>query len=354
MAQHRLRVCVDYNDDGTPVVKQVSASSELALADRIVRAVLGSNRRDEFLSELKEDAPPFKEYTEEYFKTYKLPRIKPTTAAFYRQMLDGHFYDAWKDTPLNQITTKDVQDFLNDRKHLSAKYLKEMRIFLKSIFESARKDCIIASNPADDKRLIIPSNKKTERKALEIEEVKDIAGALCQLDERDRRFMALLLYTGMRRGEVLGLRWEDIDLEQNVIHVMRNVTYPYGKNEPNIGTPKTQSGERDIPIIPELIEHLKPLGTSGYVIGGDAPITLSVLRRLLERIKRTIETHSATPHVFRHSFATLLNDAGADMKTIQDIIGDADFQTTANRYVHSRVKNKHEALTSAGKILAAV
>ena len=164
--------------------------------------------------------------------------------------------------------------------------------------------------------------------------------------------MALLLFTGMRRGEVLGLRWTDIDFAGETICVLRNVTYPKGQNEPHIGTPKTEHGTREIPLIPMLTELLEPTGEMGFVIGGETPITLSVLRRMLERVERTIDLHGATPHVFRHSFATLLNDAGASIKTIQDVIGDADFSTTANRYVHSRAENRRKAVVNVAGILA--
>lgn len=58
----------------------------------------------------------------------------------------------------------------------------------------------------------------------------------------DQRYMALAIFTGMRRGEIIGLRWEDVDLSTNVLHVRRNVTYPKGDNRPCIGTPKTESG----------------------------------------------------------------------------------------------------------------
>ena len=82
------------------------------------------------------------------------------------------------------------------------------------------------------------------------------------------------------------------------------------------------------------------------------PLTLSIQRRMTERINRTINLHGATPHIFRHSYATLLNDAGATVKTIQAIIGHSDVQTTINRYVHSRDEKKQEAVRSVNEMLA--
>ena len=354
MARQRMRICVGYNDDGSPIIKHISAENELALGDKAVRAILGSERRDSFLitiPEAESDVPTFKEYAEYYFNTYKLPRIKPTTAGFYRSMLK-HFYPVWENTRIDKIATQDVQSFLNDRKDMAAKSLREMRTFLKAIFKSAMKDGHIETNPADDDRIIIPSRKKTKRNALEVEQVRDIISSLGKLKLQDRRYMALLLFTGMRRGEVLGLRWQDIDFEDSMISVEQNVTYPEGQNAPNIGSTKTEAGVRQIPLIPMLEELLQPVAAEGYVIGGKAPITLSVHSRMMDRIKKTIDMHGATPHVSRHSFATLLNDVGASIRTIQDVIGDADFSTTANRYVHSRAESKRKAVEDVARILA--
>jgi len=223
---------------------------------------------------------------------------------------------------------------------------------MKSIFESARRDGHIKENPATDKRIVIPSKKKTVRKALELDEMREILLSLSKLEEMDKRYMMLLLFTGMRRGEVLGLKWEDVDLKKNVFHIERSITYPKGKNGYEIGKPKTESGLRDVPISQELMNCLQPLGAHGYIIGGETPITLSIHRRMMERIRRTIDLHGASPHIFRHSYATLLNDAGASVKTIQAIIGHSDVQTTINRYVHSRDKKKQEAVRSVNEMLA--
>ena len=355
MATHRLRACIGYNDDGSPITTQVRAVSELELADKVVRAILRSERKEEFLRGLKletePEVPGFRDYAEEWYTTFKANRIKAATAYDYYLKL-RQLYAQWDNTPINQISTKDIQEFLNERKHLAEKSLQEMLITMKSIFESARRDGHIKENPATDKRIVIPSKKKTVRKALELDDMRDILLSLSKLNDMDKRYMMLLLFTGMRRGEVLGLKWEDVDLKKNVFHIQRSVTFPRGKNGWEIGTPKTESGIRDVPISPELMKVLQPIGAHGFILGGETPLTLSIHRRMMERIRRTIDLHGASPHIFRHSYATLLNDAGASVKTIQAIIGHSDVQTTINRYVHSREDKKQEAVLSVNEMLA--
>ena len=88
----RIRVCVGYNKDHSPVVKQISADSELELADRVAITLMQSERRDEFIrfadGPIRSNVPLFKEYAEEWFTVYKANRLKPTTAGGYRTMLN--------------------------------------------------------------------------------------------------------------------------------------------------------------------------------------------------------------------------------------------------------------------------
>lgn len=355
---NRLRVCVGYNDDGSPVIKRITGDTETELADKAVRAILESERRGEFIP-IEDDAPSieiptFKEYAEMWLTTYKVGRIKPTTLGGYRTILEAHLYPAFGDALISEIKTATIQEMLNRKKDKSRKTLQDVMILLRAILESAHKDSIIKSNPADDKRISIPSTKKNTRDALKLEDLKEIIAGIEGLQNvDDRRYQALLVYTGMRRGEVLALRWEDADIANGVIHVRRNVTYPRGCNDPCVGTTKTASGVRDVPIIPRLLDFLKPLGTTGFIIGdGEQPNTLSIVRRRNERINRLIDMHGATPHTFRHSFGTLLYDAGASIKDIQAILGQSDFKTTADRYLHPRDESKRTAAKAVGNMLA--
>lgn len=209
MASHRMRICVGYRKDGSPITTQIRATAEIELKDKAVRVMLQSERRHAFLQaeklNLEAEVPNFKVYAEDWHATYKANRIKASTAYAYHLTL-RQLYNQWENTPINQISTNDIQEFLNQRKYLAEKTLNEMLITMKSIFESARRDGHVKENPATDKRIAIPSKKKTVRKALDLDELWDILLSLDKLNEMDRRYMMLLLFTGMQRGEVLGLK----------------------------------------------------------------------------------------------------------------------------------------------------
>ena len=140
-----------------------------------------------------------------------------------------------------------------------------------------------------------------------------------------------MMLTVMRRGEALGLRWEDIDVKAGLIHIKRN------------GTPKTAKGERDVPLNNMLIAHLEPLQQEGFIIGDTEPISRMSYRRRMDRIQSTIDLHGATAHIFRHSYLTYAARLGTDVKTLQSIAGHSDIQTTMNRYVHTQTTNIVEA-----------
>ncbi len=349
----RRRVKIGTDEMGRPIVKWACGRTEDDVNDNVVRLYIEHGLIEGLLPSCeavsavaKADTPaieekvdngtPFKTYVESWMSRYKTS-LKATTLKGYRSYLRKHLLPAFGDMNLLEISVDDLQDFLNDRKELAHKTLREFIVFLRQIFDSALEDKKVTFNPARSKKLTNPSDKVTVRDALPLEIVIEILDAISHLDEDERRLMALLLLTGMRRGEVLGLRWEDIDFKKRMISVRRNVTFP--TNQPNITTPKTENGVRQIPIDENLIALLdRPAHAKGYVIGGRAPLTLMRYRWMYEKIEQRVNLHDATAHIFRHSYLTLLDAAGVDPKTLQNIAGHGDFKITMNRYVHGREK----------------
>jgi len=176
--------------------------------------------------------------------------------------------------------------------------------------------------------------KKKERQALPLGRFKQIINGLHLLELADRRYLALILFTGMRRGEALGLRWEDIDVENGLIHIRRGVTHPQ-QNQPNIeDLPKTKNGVRDVPLDSMLIDFLSPMSKKGFIIGGEKPISLSSFRAMWKRINKAIDLKGVTSHIFRHSYLTYAAGETTDLKTLQALAGHSTIQMTMDHYVH--------------------
>ena len=277
----------------------------------------------------KKEAPAFCSYAKEWLVLYKKPKLRQTTYRTYENQLNKHILPFFGSMPISDITTNELQRFFNAKSDMSKSSVRQMRIILHEICAGAVEDGYLEKDPTLSKRLSLP-DRVTEREALSMEEFHDIVSSMPRLEEKDALLLALLIFTGMRRGEVLGLRWEDIS--DDMIHIKRSITYK--GNRPIVGKTKSKAGVREIPITAQLRPYIASRKT-GYVIGdGQEPITESTYDRTWERIGKTINLHGATAHVLRHTFLTVLSSTGATVKTLQAIAGHADIQTTMNRYVH--------------------
>ena len=351
MSIETRRIIVSFNDDGSPVYKQLRAYSQDEMNVKIVKAFVESGRIQEILPSysfglLPQRIVTLKDYALEWLNRKR--RLKENTRVTYLKYLNQYIVPTLGDKNITVISVTDVQMMLDKYERLSHKTLQEMKSTLSQIFKYAVSDELIRKNPCDSVDLVIPSNKKRERRALPLHDFQDIISHLESLTGKEKRFVALCLFTAMRRGEVLGLRWEDI--YSGSIHVKRNVTHPQ-RNQPCITTPKTKAGIRTIPMIEPLKQALSPFEESGFIIGGEKPITLSTYRAMWKRIHESLDMHMATPHVLRHSYLTYAVGATTDFKTIQGISGHSDVFTLMNRYAHPQEEKKIELAEEMTKIL---
>lgn len=191
----RMRMCIGYNDDGSMIEKMISGNSQYELADRIVLAMLKSERRDEFLAKCgitvgrlteQKSAPTFREYVDSWLKLYKIDKLKPKTLKGYQDKLKIHLFPSLGNIPLSEITTESIQELLNAQKDYSHKSLQEVLTLLRQILNSAVSDQIISRNPAADKRIYNPSTARHERTALSLGDCRDVVNNLDKLEGFDR------------------------------------------------------------------------------------------------------------------------------------------------------------------------
>lgn len=198
----------------------------------------------------------------------------------------------------------------------------------------------------------LPSGLPKGRRAIpdddQIEKVK--AGVFLEFG----LFPYMLLYTGMRRGELLALRWEDIDREKKVIHINKAVYF--AKNTPKIKEPKTESGKREMVLLDALAAVL-PKGGKGYVFGGEKLLTKTQVRKRWLKWCREAGLAEGqrciiTPHQLRHEFATTLFDAGVDVKVAQELLGHSSIQVTRDIYTHIRRSRMESTAETLNKFLS--
>jgi len=349
--QEQRRVIISYNTDGSPIYRSLKASSQDEMNIKIVKAFIESGRINELLPPIYQIPPHIDVLMEDYAVEWlgRKRKLKETSRINYKTYIDNYIIPSLGKKRIVEITPTDVQMMLDMHKSLSKKTLTQAKSVLSQILKYAVSDEIIKRNPCDNVDIEIPSDKVSFRDALPQDEYIDIISNLKRLFPDGRRYLALCLYTGMRKGEVLALRWNDIN--NGIIHVHRNITYPH-QNIPNISTPKTKAGTRDIPVIPALLEYLSPIKKDGYIFGGSKPFRSSDFNAMWKQVIKSINLHGATSHILRHSFLTYAVGETDDYKTVQGISGHADVFTLVNRYAHPQAEKMKQLSEKMGKILS--
>ena len=288
--------------------------------------------------------------------------LRPTTIAFKSHLLKVilPYFDS---KYLGSITSKDINEYLiylradhktKDGRSPSQQTIKHLYCTLNLIFDYAVKLEDIAVNPLSN----IPSPKLTKHKvdALTDGEVSLFIKEIYNLPHKQRAMYMLLLTTGMRRGECFGLQWGDIDFDASVIHIQRNVTY--STLGVNIGYTKTAAGERTVPMTNRLHEilleykqsenALSPLDDDMFLFHAEAtrytPQDPTYITKHMRRLMKRIGLPDMSPHDLRHTCASLLIQSGADIKSVQDILGHADASTTLNFYARSDMNGMKKAV----------
>ena len=296
----------------------------------------------------KEKGATFAEVADEWWNL-EVEKLSPSTMKSYKKATD-RAKEFFKDYSISDISAADITRFLHRlaRNNLAKKTVKNHKIVVSRILHFATVECYIKTNPARDAEL--PRNlAEKKRKAADPKDEQAIRSA--SSDEWLLPYMALL--TGMRKGEIIGLKWSDIDLNTGIIRVERSVWYGGGAHEK---TTKTEAGTRAIPIVDDLRTRLeaeiakrKP-NPSHYVFGGEKPLSEKAYRyRLKKYSERTGVT--ATLHQLRKSFATAAVAADIPPDVLKSIIGHADISTTLNIYAEVREDRVKEAGTALSNLM---
>lgn len=208
---------------------------------------------------------------------------------------------------------------------------------LNMILDAAVEDGLIAKNPAKSKRLRITGTASKPTKEYTVEQMRFIIRNIDKVKQPlDRAYLALQSLHPLRLEEVLGLRWEDIDMDLMVIHVRNAVTHPT-RNQPEIKSLKTESSYRDIGLSQIAAKYLTKGNDADFVFGCDKPFSYQKVRRMCERIQKDIGFEERiTPQRFRTTVLTDVYDQTKDIKEAQAAAGHTTPAMTLKHYVKGR------------------
>ncbi|MBQ6173833.1 MAG: tyrosine-type recombinase/integrase family protein, partial [Clostridia bacterium] len=173
----------------------------------------------------KLDIPSFSEYARSWMENYCRHKVEETTFVGYQSYLNAHLYQAFGSLRLNEITVSKLQEFINEHSELSVKSVKNFMKLLSLILQAAIEDGYITTDVTRSKKLVFPNKDAKERIPLTEEQLKDIISNIRKLEPMDQLLLALLIFTGARRGEIIGLKAMDIDSDKQLIHFVRQVRY---------------------------------------------------------------------------------------------------------------------------------
>ena len=334
------RVVIGYDDKGKPKTKSVLAHTKSECVEKLERLKEECGRTAE---KLKPDMP-FGEWIDFWYQYFSSPKLRPTTQATYENRIYGHIIPSVGKIPLSKLTQNDLQQFYAKLKRtgrkkdvetkgtgVSDRMVRSCHALCRSSLEKAVEEGLITRNPSIGCKL--PPKKNGEMKVLTQNEIVRLLNQA--YDEGYYEMFLLELTTGMRRGEILGLKWRDLNLETGELNIKRQLTTK------GISVPKTKSSIRTILLPPDMLELLREMKkTAKYdwifpspVKEGEPRNPTAITKRFRLMLERAHCKHVRF-HDLRHTFATMALENGMDVKTLSAMIGHISSETTLNIYSH--------------------
>jgi integrase len=279
-------------------------------------------------------------------------RYKPSAIRGYQAALRDRIVPILGGKRLGDVQRREVQRIADDllAEGRDPSTIRNALMPLRVIYRRAVEDGDVAVNPCTNLRL--PAVRGRRERIASPEEGQRL---LTVLPERDRPIWATALYAGLRRGELMALRWEDVDLAVGVIRVERSYD---DKGRVEI-EPKSRAGQRTIPIVGALrdvlIEHKARQGRDGGLVFGtsaERPFQPSNLWRRAQRAWKRAGLEPIGLHEARHTFASVLIAAGVNAKAITAYMGHASIQTTYDLYGKLMPGSESEAAALVDAYLA--
>ncbi|WP_242590248.1 hypothetical protein IGL98_003325 [Enterococcus sp. DIV0840] len=286
--------------------------------------------------------------------------VKPTTFSVYSGVINNYLLFYFNKKRLNKINSADIQEFIEylENLQLSSGYIRNIFHILKICFREAEKKGYINQNPCIG--VTLPKTKIKPVRSLTIKEQRKLE--LVAFQSKSCSPIILALYSGMRIGEISGLKWDDIDFDKEIIHVERTVyrisktTDEKKKTQLIEGSPKTESSRRIIPLSQNLKKYLlakKKERSCDYVVAEKGKVTEPrLINYRFKRLLRIAGLENVHFHSLRHTFATRCLENGADIASLSHLLGHTSVKMKLDTYTDSMLENRRAAISAVDYLLS--
>lgn len=352
--RYLAQVKIGYQNNGKPKFKNIYAKSLTELDKKIVDFKANFNKGilvdDENLI--------LEKWAEIWLETYKT-NIAFNTHRRYVNIINQQINPYIGHVRLSKLRLADVQRLINTlAPDYSYSTLKKVKETLGQMYKQAIRSGYVYANPTDGVQL--PKATYTERQPLTENDIVKLS-FFCK-GYRHGALIMTLLYTGMRRGELLALTWDDINFTKGTISI--NKAVEFRNNQPYIKAPKTKKGTRTVPLPSVLLPYLQALKERAttntvFVTSHGQPHSDTSIKRLWYGFLKAYnlflgsdgEAVKFTMHQFRHTYATIMYRAGVDVKTAQEFLGHSSINVTLDIYTHLEEKTKQKGADKLNQFL---
>ena len=307
------------------------------------------------------------EYLDQWLETVAKLRVRPLTYHSYEMYVRQHIKPGLGRIVLRQLTAGDIRRFLarlrkrpsrspgNTARPLTPRTIAHVHAILRNALEHAVRDDVLARNVARQVQMATP--QETEPEPLTLDEARRLLDAAART--RLHAAVALSLALGLRRGEVLGLRWIDLDLDRQVLQIRQTLQYHDGAL--HTAAPKTRRSRRTIPLPSAIIEllqaHRDRQAGERTAVGSDwqqhglvfttragLPVHPNDFSKAFGRLCEQAGIRRIRLHDLRHSCASFLLAQGVPPRVVMEILGHATIDVTMNIYGHVMLDAQRAAL----------
>jgi len=347
---------------GKQIFKNVLGRTQAEVKEKLKKAI-GNTSKLDFSKSGKYTVG---QWMDLWFENYAKLKVRASSHQTYAGYIKNHIKPNIGDLPIEKLSSLELQKFYKklltegripriesekQPKGLSAKTVRNINQVISSAMDMAVEQKIILTNPT--KSCALP---KVEHKEMHTLPVEQLSAFLREAKESGVYELYYLdLATGLRRGELLGLKWDDIDLMNGIVHVHRQVARVDG--EVREVPLKTKNSYRSIAISSDavtMLTEMKKRKLSDYVFPSPSggPISPDSVRHMLHRVLKRAGLPAIRLHDLRHTFATLALQNGVDIKTVSGMLGHFSAGFTLDTYAHVTTAAQKEAANTMGNVLS--